>query len=118
MLVRNLEEGGGCVFSLELWNINRRILEDVPRTTNSVEGGHRSLNSDVVIAHPNLIRLILAMKGEEEGVRTKLKRLTPGVEFPYLRCNLQKKHQLKYLLKYKNVSIDWGFHGALGGLIY
>ena len=76
----NLEEDY-CVFSLEFWNINKLMLEDISRTTNSAEGWHRSLNSDVVISHPNLIRFIEAMKEEEESVRTQFIRLTSGLSF-------------------------------------
>ena len=74
---RSIEACFGQTFK----NINKLMLEDISRTTNSAEGWHRSLNSDVVISHPNLIRFIEAMKEEEESVRTQFIRLTSGLSF-------------------------------------
>ncbi|XP_068232264.1 uncharacterized protein [Palaemon carinicauda] len=52
-------------FPLCFWNVYSRVVNSLPRTNNNVEAFHNSLNKSVGNAHPNIWRLIDALKDEE-----------------------------------------------------
>ena len=41
-------------FSLELWNVNDRVEEEILRTNNHVEDYHRYLQASIISFHPNI----------------------------------------------------------------
>lgn len=62
----NEETSKESIFNKKSWNVYDRVLNNIPRTTNAVEGWHRSFNAKNEIAHPNIARLITKIKEEEE----------------------------------------------------
>jgi hypothetical protein len=52
------------VFPHEQWNVSKRILQEYPRTNNSVEGWHRAFNVSIEVANPKIARIIHKMKCE------------------------------------------------------
>ena len=40
-------------FPLELWNVNNRVEEEIPKTNNHVEAYHRHLQTAILSFHPN-----------------------------------------------------------------
>ncbi|KAG0441252.1 hypothetical protein DMUE_1192 [Dictyocoela muelleri] len=44
------------------WSCYDRIINDIPRSTNAVEGWHRAINNSTTISHPNLARFIIILK--------------------------------------------------------
>ena len=40
-------------FPTVLWNVNGRVIDNLPRTNNSVEGRHNAFNTRVGIKHPS-----------------------------------------------------------------
>jgi len=55
------------MFSRDLWNVSARIEQDLPRTTNGLEGWHSGLSTSIRIDHPNVWILINQLKGETVG---------------------------------------------------
>ena len=45
------------MFPHTLWNIHRRVVNDLPRTNNLLEGRHRQFNQCVTIAHPTILEI-------------------------------------------------------------
>jgi len=45
-------------FSIELWNVRERLVDNLPRTNNSVEAWHRSFQQTVDCQHPSVYKVI------------------------------------------------------------
>ena len=58
------------LFSHEVWNINSRVINHLPRTNNSVEGWNRKMQSAVGASHPNLWRFLNVLKREQGLLNT------------------------------------------------
>ncbi|CAF2563492.1 unnamed protein product [Rotaria sp. Silwood2] len=44
-------------FSLQLWNIYDRVIQDLSRSNNAIEGWHHAFNTSVSIKHPSITKL-------------------------------------------------------------
>ena len=51
-----------------LWNIHRRVMQDLPRTNNLLEGWHRQFNDMMMIAHPTIWKFIKVIQ-KDAGVQ-------------------------------------------------
>lgn len=54
-------------FALGLWNQYLRVLNDLPRSNNSVEAWHNAFNGSVSIAHPTVARLARKLQQEQHA---------------------------------------------------
>ena len=50
------------LYPVSFWNVKKRVDEDLPRTNNAVEGFHYALRSSITCKHPNIWKLIDALK--------------------------------------------------------
>ena len=50
------------LYPVSFWNVKKRVDEDLPRTNNAVEGFHSALRSSNACKHPNVWKLIAALK--------------------------------------------------------
>ena len=57
--------------------LKKRVDEDLPRTNNCVEGFHSALRSSITCRHPNVWKLIAALK-KEELQQTKIIHVNRG----------------------------------------
>ena len=55
-----------------------RVLNNLPRSNNSVEGFHNALRSSVTSMHPHIWKLCAALKKEEGISQTKIAYLRRG----------------------------------------
>ncbi|XP_066947100.1 uncharacterized protein [Macrobrachium rosenbergii] len=53
------------LFPIQLWNVYQSTVNEMPRTNNNLEGFHSSLRTSVTSSHPNIWKLIDALKNEE-----------------------------------------------------
>ena len=53
------------LYSVSFRNVKKRVDEDLPRTNNAVEGFHSALHSSITCKHPNIRKLIAALKKEK-----------------------------------------------------
>ena len=51
-------------FAPAIWNLNEQVLDDEPRTNNSMEAFNQQLRKNVGAAHPTVWKLIDALKTE------------------------------------------------------
>ena len=42
------------IFDIDIWNMYSRVLDDFPKSNNSVEGWHHSFQSSLTCDHPNI----------------------------------------------------------------
>jgi len=70
-----------CIYPIELWNYNYYSEENVPRTTNAIEGWHKVFNSTFSSGNISLITLIKKLKNEEDIIRIKDIRMSLGHNF-------------------------------------
>ena len=59
-------------FEFDLWNIHESIIRGIPRTNNSIEAWHRSINATVEVSRPNMALFLTCISNEEESTRANL----------------------------------------------
>ena len=62
---------------MSFWNVKKKVDEDLPRTNNAVEGFHSALRFSIICKHPNIWKLIAALK-KEELQQTKIIHVNRG----------------------------------------
>ncbi|CAF2040298.1 unnamed protein product [Rotaria magnacalcarata] len=65
-------------FSLQLWNIYKRVIHDLPRSNNAVEGWHHAFNNFVSIKHPSITKLAKCILREQSRFEVDIERLRAG----------------------------------------
>lgn len=77
------------LFSLEMWNVHDRQAEGLPRTTNSLEGWHRSFSQRVSIKHPTICRLVSKIRKEQSEWELTVEQVMAGI----IIRQVKKKYQ-------------------------
>lgn len=54
------------------WNVSENILHNLPKTTNSIEGWHRSLNNRVSSKNPSFYEILQILKNEQQLIEIKI----------------------------------------------
>ena len=65
-------------FPLELWNVNNRVEEEIPKTNNNVEADHRHLQVAILSFHPNIWTFLKVLKKEEALKRLEIIQMEAG----------------------------------------
>lgn len=86
------------LYEIAFWNVYERVLNDLPRTTNSVEAWHRKINQKIKIKRPNIAYFVNKILDEEEVDRIKIIQLIGG-KFNFAEVNYTKEYKLKILVK-------------------
>jgi len=68
------------LFPPNIWNVHDVTLEDGERTNNLVEGNNNKFRILVGIDHPNIYRLIIALRELESNARTLRAQTLAGAE--------------------------------------
>ena len=71
---------GKPIFSLQLWNIYERVIQDLPRSNNHIEGWHHAFNNRVSIKHPSITKLAKCILREQSRFEIDIERLRAGEE--------------------------------------
>ncbi len=66
------------LFAIDLWNCHELVKERLDKTTNKCEGWHRGLESTVGMNHPNVFKLINALKMIQQMNMTVVEKLIAG----------------------------------------
>ena len=77
-------------FSIDLWNQYDRVLNQLPRSNNAVEGWHNSFNNCVDIAHPTVQNLAQKLQMEQHSMFIFRRQMNLGQPAP----RKKKKYQL------------------------
>ena len=86
------------LYPVSFWNVKKRVDEDLPRTNNAVEGFHSTLRSSITCKHPNIWKLIAALKKKEELQQTKIIHVNRGDAPPRKKIYKSIDRQLKTLV--------------------
>lgn len=65
-------------FSLQLWNMYERVIHDLSRSNNSVEGWDHAFNNRVSIKHPSTVKLTKCILREQSQFEVDIERLRAG----------------------------------------
>ncbi|CAF4539087.1 unnamed protein product, partial [Rotaria sp. Silwood2] len=92
-------------FSLQLWNMYERVIHDLPRSNNSIEGWHHAFNNRVSIKHPSIVKLTKCILREQSRFEVDIERLRAGAP-------PQKKRKLYADLdaRLKTVTLSYNIH--------
>lgn len=66
------------MFSHDLWNVSTRVINDLPRTSNGLEGWHSALARSIRNDHPNVWVLIKQLKQETVSTLTSIAHFQVG----------------------------------------
>ena len=68
------------LFPPQLWNVYDRIIRDLPRSNNSIEGWHQAFNRRVSLKHPTLPKLANCILREQSKFELDIERIRVGQE--------------------------------------
>ncbi|CAF4631856.1 unnamed protein product, partial [Rotaria sp. Silwood2] len=77
-------------FSLQLWNIYDRVIQDLSRSNNAIEGWHHAFNTSVSIKHPSITKLAKCILRVQARFEIDIERLRAG--------ELPKKNKKEFML--------------------
>ncbi len=67
-------------FNHELWNMYDRVVADLPRSNNAVEGWHNAFANRVLINHPTISKLADKIKREQSKFEIDIEQVRLGYE--------------------------------------
>ena len=85
------------MFPLNIWNMNARTQDELPRTNNHVEGWHRRFSGNCDCLHPNIWKFIRSLQREESLVCAEVHQVLGGHPV------VQKKKYAQCAERVKNV---------------
>ncbi len=85
-------------YPIKFWSCYERIQGSIPRTTNSLEGWHRQLNSSFNSAHPNLAVFLEVLCREEQRAFVKMTQIKFGNYIEITTTDFKKEQELKVLI--------------------
>jgi len=68
----------GPVFSLHIWNMYDRTVQELPRTNNNIEGWHRGFQSAIGGCHPNIWKFLDALKKHQALQQVAMTQIMAG----------------------------------------
>lgn len=94
-------------FPIHMWNMKERVEYDLPRTNNSLEGWHNSLQANVTACHPNIWTFIDVLRKQQSLSQLSITQLLAGQERPKKRRKYQdSSNRLKNLVSNFNDESD------------
>ena len=74
--------GAAPLFPLQVWNMYGRARDELPKTSNHVEGWHRRSNASRDGVHPNLWKFVRSLQREESLIRAEVQQAIGGHPHP------------------------------------
>jgi hypothetical protein len=68
------------LFVHELWNVYDRVVEDLPRSNNAIEGWHNAFANRVLISHPSISKLADKIRQEQSKFEIDIEQVRQGHE--------------------------------------
>ncbi|XP_068208558.1 uncharacterized protein [Palaemon carinicauda] len=80
-----------AMFPPSVWSVYERVLSELPRTNNSLEGWHRAIQMSVGHMHPTIYKCVNILKLEQNHTANKVIRIDSGQDIgkntKYVRVN-------------------------------
>ncbi|XP_068227979.1 uncharacterized protein [Palaemon carinicauda] len=81
------------VFPQELWNVHERVLQNLPRTNNSIEGCHRAFDLQVAITYPTQCRFADRLRKEQASNKLIIDQANAGIALPPMKKKYENINQ-------------------------
>ncbi|XP_060847812.1 uncharacterized protein LOC132927316 [Rhopalosiphum padi] len=65
------------LFPSEMWSVSERLIQDLPRTTNTAESWHRKINR-IISPHPGLHKFIQQLQKVQNETEVTVQMLVCG----------------------------------------
>ena len=65
-------------FAIQLWNQYTRVIDNLPRSNNALEGWHNAFNNIVGFAHPSVTKLARKLQQEQHSTQLHRRQLELG----------------------------------------
>ncbi|CAF3920813.1 unnamed protein product [Rotaria sp. Silwood1] len=65
-------------FSIQTWYVHDRVLQDLPRSNNFIEGWHRAFNNRISMKHPTITKLAKCILREQANFEMDIERILVG----------------------------------------
>lgn len=92
----------GPVFSLGIWNMFDRTVQELPRTNNNIEGWHRGFQSSVGGCHPNIWKFLEALKKHQALQQVALTQIMAGDEIVQRRKYRDCARRILHIVEHYN----------------
>lgn len=76
-------------FPVSMWNMYDRVVEDLPRTNNSLEGWHNHMQANITSFHPNIWKFLEVLKREQALTSVTINQVLAGHPAPPTRKRYQ-----------------------------
>lgn len=99
MFIGDISKKNEPIYDIKFWSSYNRVLNEIPRTTNSCEGWHRNFNYQCGTSSPNIARFISVLQKVEEVVRFKYIQITEACDLSVTNINFSYEYILKTTIK-------------------
>ena len=82
------------LFPIELWNVNKRVIEDLPRTNNPIESWHKQFEMDCK-KHPSFNKLVEQFRLEQNNTEVLHAQIEAGDVYERRKEFLEKDAKIK-----------------------
>lgn len=97
-------------YNTTFWSVYDLVESSLPRTTNSLESLHRTLNLESNVAHVKICKFIDILNNIQERTRFSLLRANKG-DFDFIDANYKKEYFLLQTIKnFKNLTPESYFN--------
>ena len=95
------------IFNIHIWNMYQRTADELPRTNNSVEGWHRSLQANFGSSHPTIWKFIGCLQREQALQQLHVTQILAGHQSQPVRKKYAELHVriLDTIHKYRDRTI-------------
>ena len=109
--LRRLNRRSQPFFPIRLWNMYDRVINNLPRTNNSVEGWHHAFQNTLDCHHPSIYKLLQYLHNEQQHNRILVQRYRDGHRRPESSKN-------KYIKLTRRLRTVVGQYGTIANLDY
>ena len=105
-------------FHLTLWSVYDRVIGNLPRSNNSVEGWHKTFATRVSISHPTVVKLVEKIRREQSKFEIDIAQILQGHEpKPKKACYRKLDQHIQHLATSYNPSqLDQYFKNISGNI--
>lgn len=88
------------IFDHSLWNVYDRVIADLPRSNNSVEGWHKAFATRVTVAHPTIKKLTEKIIREQSRFEVDIAQILQGRQpKPRKACYIKLDERISKLVR-------------------